>query len=143
MSLLSLVMAATAASTPAPAADAATLAAIEATCLDYIEGQLEADPARVARALHPDLAKRAVIGDPPDERLGLRRMSKDELVSLTQQGALKTPKDQWNRSCRILDVTAETAAVRLETPWFVDHFHMGRFGDRWIIVNALWHPKSR
>ena len=144
MSLLSLVMAATAASTPAPpAADAATLAAIEATCLDYIDGQLEADPARVARALHPDLAKRAVIGATPDERLGLRRMSKDELVSLTQQGALKTPKDQWNRSCRILDVTAETAAVRLETPWFVDHFHMGRFGDRWIIVNALWHPKPR
>ncbi len=143
MSLLSLVMAATAASAPAPAADAATLAAIEATCLDYIDGQLEADPARVARALHPDLAKRAVIGATPDERLGLRRMSKDELVSLTQQGALKTPKDQWNRSCRILDVTAETAAVRLETPWFVDHFHMGRFGDRWFIVNALWHPKSR
>ena len=143
MSLLSLVMAATAASTPAPAADAATLAAIEATCLDYIDGQLEADPARVARALHPGLAKRAVIGATPDECLGLRRMSKDELVSLTQQGALKTPKDQWNRSCRILDVTAETAAVRLETPWFVDHFHMGRFGDRWIIVNALWHPKSR
>lgn len=143
MSLLSLVMAATAASTPAPAADAATLAAIEATCLDYIDGQLEADPARVARALHPDLAKRAVIGDTPDEHLGLRRMSKDELVSLTQQGALKTPKEQWSRSCRILDVTAETAAVRLETPWFVDHFHMGRFGDRWIIVNALWHPKPR
>ena len=39
MPLLSLVMAATAASTPAPAADAATLAAIEATCLDYIDGQ--------------------------------------------------------------------------------------------------------
>lgn len=95
------------------------------------------------RALHPDLAKRSVIGDTPDERLGLRRMSKEELVSLTRQGALKTPKDQWNRSCRILDVTAETAAVRLETPWFVDHFHMGRYGERWIIVNALWHMKPR
>ena len=127
---------------PASAAQTA-LQAIEATAFDYIDGQLEGDVARVTRALHPDLAKRAVIGDTPDERLGLRRMSKDELVSLTQQGALKTPKDQWNRSCRILDVTAETAAVRLETPWFVDHFHMGRFGDRWIIVNALWHPKSR
>ena len=123
--------------------DAATLQAIEATAYDYMDGQLEGDVARVTRALHPDLAKRSVIGDTPDERLGLRRMSKEELVSLTQQGALKTPKDQWNRSCRILDVTAETAAVRLETPWFVDHFHMGRFGDRWIIVNALWHPKSR
>ena len=143
MSLLSLVMAATAASTPALAADAATLAAIEATCLDYIDGQLEADPARVARALHPDLAKRAVIGDTPYERLGLRRMSKDELVELTRQGALKTPKEEWNRSCRVLDVTAETASVRLETPWFVDHFHMGRFDGKWIIVNALWHSKPR
>lgn len=141
---LSLVFAAAAAASPAtPADDAATLAAIEATCFDYVDGQLEGDPQRVARALHPDLAKRAVIGDTPYERLGLRRMSKDELVELTRQGALKTPKAQWNRSCRVLDVTADTAAVRLETPWFVDHFHMGRFDGKWIIVNALWHSKPR
>lgn len=142
--MTTLLFAAAAATAPAaPVADAATLAAIEATCLDYIDGQLEGDPRRVARALHPDLAKRAVIGNTPDERLGLRRMSKDELVELTRQGVLKTPKADWNRSCRVLDVTAETAAVRLETPWFVDHFHMGRYDGRWIIVNALWHSKPR
>jgi hypothetical protein len=141
---LALMFAAATATTPAtPAADAATVAAIEATCFDYVDGQLEGDPQRVARALHPDLAKRAVIGDTPYERLGLRRMSKDELVELTRQGALKTPKEQWNRSCRVLDVTADTAAVRLETPWFVDHFHMGRFDGKWIIVNALWYSKPR
>lgn len=122
---------------------AATLAAIEATCFDYIDGQLEGNPARVARALHPDLAKRAVLGDTPDERLGLRRMSKEELVSLTKQGALKTPGDKWNRSCKVLDVTDTAASVRLETPWFVDYFHMGRFGERWIIVNALWYSKPK
>ena len=144
MSTLSLMLAVAAATTPAvTTADAATLAAIEATCYDYVDGQLEGDPQRVARALHPDLAKRAVIGDTPYERLGLRRMSKDELVELTRQGTLKTPKEQWNRSCRVLDVTAETAAVRLETPWFVDHFHMGRFDGKWIIVNALLHSKPR
>lgn len=144
MSTLSLMLALATTTTPvATNPDAATLAAIEATCYDYVDGQLEADPQRVARALHPDLAKRAVIGDTPYERLGLRRMSKDELVELTRQGALKTPKEQWNRSCRVLDVTADTAAVRLETPWFVDHFHMGRFDGKWIIVNALWHSKPR
>ena len=144
MSTLSLMLAVAATTTPAAIdTDAATIAAIEATCYDYVDGQLEGDPQRVARALHPDLAKRAVIGDTPYERLGLRRMSKDELVELTRQGALKTPKEQWNRSCRVLDVTAETAAVRLETPWFVDHFHMGRFDGKWIIVNALWHSKPR
>lgn len=143
MTLLALVLATAAATSPPPPPDAATVAAIEATCFDYVDGQLEANPERVARALHPDLAKRMVIGDTPDERLGLRRMGKEELVALTRQGVLKTPRAQWNRSCRVLDVTGNAAAVRVETPWFVDYFHMGRFGERWIIVNALWYSKPR
>jgi len=143
MLAFSLVLAAAGAAAPGPSADPATIAAIEATCFDYVDGQLEADPDRVARALHPDLAKRAVIGDTPYERLGLRRMSKEELVGLTKKGALKTPKEQWDRTCRVLDVTDEAASVRLETPWFVDYFHMGRFDGKWIIVNALWHSKPR
>lgn len=144
MSFLSLVLAAaTTAATPPAAIDPATRAAIEATCFDYVDGQLEGDPARVARALHPDLAKRRVLGDTPDERLGLRRMGREELVELTRQGALKTPKAQWDRSCTVLDVAGDAAVVRAETPWFVDFFHMGRFGERWIIVNALWYQKPR
>ncbi|RNF84478.1 nuclear transport factor 2 family protein [Montanilutibacter psychrotolerans] len=144
MFALSLVLAAAGAAAPGPTnVDPATIAAIEATCFDYVDGQLEANPDRVARALHPDLAKRAVIGDTPYERLGLRRMSKEELVGLTREGALKTPKEQWERSCRVLDVIGNTASVRLETKWFVDYFHMGRFDGKWIIVNALWHSKPR
>ena len=143
MSFLSLVLAAASATTAVspPAVDPATLAAIEATCFDYLDGQLEGDPARVARALHPDLAKRRVLGDTPDEPLGLRRMGKEELVELTRQGALKTPRAQWDRSCKVLDVAGDAAAVRAEAPWFVDYFHMGRFSERWVIVNALWHSK--
>lgn len=141
MSLALAFLAAVAA--PQPAIDPATRTAIEATCFDYLDGQLEGDPARVARSLHPDLAKRRVLGDTPDERLGLRRMSKEELVELTRQGALKTPKEQWNRSCSVLDVAGNAAVARAETPWFVDYFHLGKFGERWIIVNALWYQKPR
>ncbi|MEM8985279.1 MAG: nuclear transport factor 2 family protein [Pseudomonadota bacterium] len=126
-----------------PPHDASTVASVNATCHDYIDGQLQGDPDRVARALHPDLAKRAVIGETPFERLGLRRMSKEELVDLTKRNALKTPEDEWNRVCKILDVTGNMASVRLETPWFVDYFHMGDFDGQWLIVNALWHPKKR
>jgi len=142
---MSLVLAAASAVSPAApvAIEPATRAAIEATCFDYVDGQLEGDAARVARSLHPDLAKRRVLGDTPDERLGLRRMSKEELVELTKQGALKTPKEQWDRSCKVLDVAGNAASVRAETPWFVDYFHMGRFGDRWVIVNALWYSKPK
>lgn len=141
MSLVLALLAGVAASQPA--IDPATRTAIEATCFDYLDGQLEGDPARVARALHPDLAKRRVLGDTPDERLGLRRMSKEELVELTRRGALKTPKAQWNRSCSVLDVAGNAAVARAETPWFVDYFHLGKFGERWIIVNALWYQKPR
>src|SRR5262245_21374839 len=62
--LMSLMLAAASATAPVatPAAiDAATRTAIEATCFDYVDGQLEGDPERVARALHPDLAKRRVL----------------------------------------------------------------------------------
>ncbi|MBZ5710537.1 nuclear transport factor 2 family protein [Nannocystis pusilla] len=125
--------------------DAKTRAAIEAVAYDYVDGQLEGDAERVARALHPDLAKRAVAAAGPTARevFPLRRMSADELIDLTRQGALKTPKEQWNRSVRVLDVTGTAAVVRVETPWFVDYFHMGRFGDRWLIVNALWFNKPQ
>ncbi|WP_421936837.1 nuclear transport factor 2 family protein [Phenylobacterium sp.] len=129
------------AATPAPL-DPAEVKAIEAVAYDYVDGQLEGDPARVARSLHPDLAKRAVTTD-PDEKLALRRMSKAELVQLTREGALKTPKDQWSRSVRVLDIAGNAAVARVETPWFVDYFHLGRFGDRWVIVNALWYPKPK
>lgn len=144
MPVMSLVLAASVATAATPATiEPATRAAIEATCFDYVDGQLEGDPERVARSLHPDLAKRRVLGETADEKLGLRRMTKEELVELTKQGALKTPKDQWDRSCRVLDVAGNAAVVRAETPWFVDFFHMGKFGERWVIVNALWYSKPK
>ena len=131
-----------AASVSAPVPDG-TVKAIEAVCYDYVDGQLEGDPARVARALHPDLAKRAALPASKDEALALRRMTKEELVELTRQGALKTPRERWDRSVRVLDVSGNVAVARVETPWFVDYFHLGRWGDRWAIVNALWYPKLR
>lgn len=122
--------------------DAATLQAIEATAHDYMDGQLEGDVARVTRALHPDLAKRNVVAN-PNETLGLGRMSSDELIRYTREGALKTPRDQWQRSITVLAVDEDIATVRLESPWFIDHLQLGRFDGRWVIVNALWHRKKR
>ena len=52
--LLTLAAAATPAA-PASVVSPADLAAIEATCFDYVDGQLEGDPDRVKRALHPCL----------------------------------------------------------------------------------------
>jgi hypothetical protein len=116
---------------------------IERVARDYVDGQLDGDAARVARALHPDLAKRAAVPATEDEPLALRRMTKEELVELTRVGALKTPRDRWERSVRVLDVAGNAAVARVETPWFVDYFHLGRWNGRWVIVNALWYPKPQ
>lgn len=142
--LAGLAMTCALAATPALAADLDPIAVqkIEATAYDYVDGQLEGDAARVARSLHPDLAKRAVKPT-PDETLGLRRMSKEELVDLTRRGVLKTPRENWERSVKVLDIAGDVAVARVETPWFVDYFHLGRFGDRWVIVNAMWQPKPQ
>jgi len=130
--------------TPAAAqADPATVRAIEAVAYDYVDGQLEGNVERVARALHPDLAKRTPKRESPYETLPLGRMTSDELIALTREGALKTPKDQWQRSVKLLGVDQDIATVRVETPWFVDHLQLGQFGDRWVIVNALWRRKPR
>ena len=134
---------ATAAPAAAQSMDPAVVRAIEAVCFDYVDGQLEGDPARVARALHPDLAKRAARPARADEALALRRMSRDELVELTRQGVIKTPREKWDRSVRVLDIAGNVAVARVETPWFVDYFHLGRWGDRWVIVNAIYYPKPR
>ncbi|WP_269716875.1 nuclear transport factor 2 family protein [Caulobacter sp. NIBR2454] len=128
---------------PAEQVSPETVRAIEAVAYDYLDGQLEGDPARVARALHPDLAKRAIKPTDRDEVLPLRRMSKDELVSLTADGVLKTPREKWDRQVKVVEVDANIAMARVETPWFIDYFHLGRFGDRWVIVNALWYSKPR
>ncbi|MGX9718515.1 nuclear transport factor 2 family protein [Stenotrophomonas acidaminiphila] len=122
--------------------DVATLQAIEATAYDYMDGQLEGDVARVTRALHPDLAKRNVAAN-PNEILGLGRMTSDELIRFTREGALKTPRGQWQRTVTVLQVDEDIATVRLESPWFIDHLQMGRFDGRWVIVNALWHRKAK
>lgn len=124
-------------------ADPAMNRAIEAAAYDYVDGQLEGNVERVTRALHPDLAKRTPRRESPYETLPLGRMTSDELIGLTREGALRTPKDQWQRSVRILGVDQDIATVRVETPWFVDHLQLGLFNDRWVIVNALWRRKPR
>lgn len=114
----------------------------EAALHDYIDGQLEGDADRVSRALHPDLAKRAALPANSREAYPLRRMTADELIELTRRAELKTPEDQRERSITIVFGDENVVLARIETPWFVDHLQLARFGQEWLIVNALWVPAT-
>jgi hypothetical protein len=116
--------------------------AITRTALDYGEGYYTGDAARMERALHPDLAKRAVFPDPGSGKAMLRPMSALSLVQVTRAGAGKdTPADKRQADVTILEVYGNVAMVKLVMNEWVDFMQMGKIDGRWVIVNVLWEPK--
>ena len=117
---------------------AADSAAIRATALDYIDGWYAGDADRMARALHPELAKRNVATD-VQGRSRLIQMSAMSLVNGTRAGGgSRILEAQRTRDVRILDAFAGAASVRVRAATWVDYMHMAKYNGRWVIVNVLW-----
>jgi hypothetical protein len=126
---------------PAPlqAQTAADSVAIRQTALNYIEGWYAADAERMARALHPELAKRIVNSTPGAEsRLG--HMTSAELVNATRN---KAAGAQGRKEVRILDTFGNTASVRVDADTWVDYLHLAKWNGEWKIVNVLWEMRRR
>ncbi len=113
------------------------LAAIQRTALDYIEGWYEGDAEKMARALHPDLAKRMV--SLKDGQSQLNVLAKENLVEAARSGRGKsTPAAEQRKDVKILDVFGKTATVKLDARDWVDYLHIVKWNDRWVIINVLW-----
>ena len=112
--------------------------AIKQTALDYVEGWYEANPERMERALHPELAKR-IVRNSPEGRSRLDQMSALALVQGVKRGGGKeTPKNSQRKDVIILDVFGNTASVKCVMSDWIDYMHMAKFNGRWVIVNVLW-----
>lgn len=125
---------------PARAQAAADSAAIRRTALDYLEGWYAADPARMARAIHPELVKRIVRTDPESGGASdIRTMGASELVMQTRHGGGKEhPRERQRKDVRILDVFGDNASVRVDAATWIDYMQMAKVDGRWRIVNVLW-----
>jgi hypothetical protein len=132
--------------TPAPApapqepprATAADSAAIRRAALDYIEGWYTADAARMRRALHPELAKRAVETDARGESW-LGDSGADALIHATARGyGTDVPAERRRANPVILDIYGDLASVRLDSTKLVDYMHLVRWNGEWKIINVLW-----
>lgn len=110
--------------------------AIVATALDYIEGWYEANPDRMARAVHDDLAKRIAMPGPDGVRR-LRHMGKWRLVDNTRRNRGQGDVDLRDQ-VKILDTYGGTAMVRVDADSWVDFLQIAKVADRWVIVNVLW-----
>ena len=106
---------------------------------DYMQSWLSGDPDRMRRCLHPALAKRRVLdatsGDP-----ALWEVSATDLIDDVSSG----PKLEYKRDFEvtILDADDEVASVRILSQPFNEYLHLARFGDRWLVVNALYRRRT-
>lgn len=122
---------------------AADSSAIRQAALDYIEGYYEGNAERMARAVHPELAKRIVNVDERG-RYRLGQMSAMTLVEGTRAGGGKdTPVAERRKDIRILDIYQNAASARIDASDWVDYLHLAKWNGRWVIVNVLWelHPR--
>jgi putative lumazine-binding protein len=126
-----------------PGQSAADSAGIRQAALDYIEGYYEGNAERMARAVHPELAKRIVNVDERG-RYRLGQMSAMTLVEGTRGGGGKdTPAADRRKDVRILDIYQNAASAKIDASYWVDYLHLAKWNGRWVIVNVLWemHPR--
>jgi hypothetical protein len=126
---------------PATAQTAADSAGIRATALDYIEGWYAGDADQMARALHPQLAKR-IVRTPPGGASTLGEMGAETLIGYTRNGGgRRTPVAQQRTDVRILDIFEGAASVRVDAGEWVDYLQLGRWNGQWKIINVLWEMR--
>jgi Putative lumazine-binding len=118
-----------------PADRSADVAAVTAVATEYFQAWFAADPDRIRACLHPALAKRTAE-HPGTDSLALHEDPTETLVTDTASGEGKefTPA----QDVTVLDVFQDMATVMVRSEPFVEYLHLARFGDRWLIVNALY-----
>ena len=115
---------------------ATDLAAIIGAATDYIESWLDGDGERMRACLHPALAKRRVE-DSASGEVDLYEVTAEGL-----SGNIGGPKEvERDYEVTVLDVSPSTASVKVTSSPFIDHLHLARLGDRWLIVNALYERR--
>jgi hypothetical protein len=122
------------AAAPAPERDRE---AIEGCVRDYFEGWFDGDAARMARALHPELAKRS-FGQTADRAPVLDTASAADMVEATAQGAGRARAGGRPLQIEIVDAGGSIASVVVHTEHYHEYLHVVETPDGWQIVNALW-----
>jgi len=120
-------------------ADAAERDAIAVTVADYYLGWYDADPDRMARALHPALAKRGWLLDDDAGDHRLTNTTSESMVELTRQGRGREADPATRRyEIRAVEIHDDIASACVYAVPYVDYLHLVRTDDGWRIVNALW-----
>ena len=112
---------------------------ISETTMNYIEGWYSGDSVRMAKSLHPELAKRGIVPSKDGKNTVILKASYSEMIQWTgkRPDALKDNKDLL-RKLTILEIGKNIATVKCESKDFIDYLHLARLNNEWKILNAIW-----
>jgi Putative lumazine-binding len=117
---------------------AEAIADVTRTVEDYFLGWYDADPERMRRALHPDLAKRSHVAR-EDAPPTIRAVTASQMIGWTGDGEGRTTDPAERRLEILVDEVHDTiASVRVHAAPYIEYLHLARTADGWRIVNALW-----
>lgn len=112
--------------------------AVRQAALDYIEGYAEGDPARHARAYHPECIKRRYA---TDGETGIA-----ELVVLSPQIMADYAARSEIGDCEvevIIDaISQDIASVRVYSCRWVDFLHVVKARGAWRLFHVTWHGRE-
>lgn len=119
---------------------------IKEAVVNYLEGLDTNNPDRVAKAFHPDLAKRT-IGKNKEGKESLSNMTAASLIAYTKDFDFTQfykkgvdPKEPLKVDVIIYDIAAGITTVKAVTNKFdfLDYIQLGKINGEWKIVNILW-----
>ena len=112
--------------------------AIATTIADYYLGWYDGDGERMARALHPALAKRGWLhGDGGGHRLTESTFA--SMVDGARAGHGRQAEPDVRRyETRAVEVHDDIASACVYAVPYVDYLHLVRTDAGWRIINALW-----
>lgn len=116
-------------------ASPADVEAVTRTATEYFQSWFAGDGERIRACLHPALAKRTPE-KPGTEFLVLHEDPTETLVNDTASG--EGMGFDPRQDVTVLDVFRDIATVVVRSEPFVEYLHLARFGDKWLIVNALY-----
>jgi hypothetical protein len=111
---------------------------VMAAALDYIDGYINGDAERHARAYHPECIKRRYI---TDEESGV-----DELVVMSPRIMVDYAALSDMSDCEtevVIDAISEDiASVRIYSCNWVDFLHIVKARGEWKLFHVTWHGRS-
>ncbi len=119
-------------------------AAVERAVLDYVEGIYEAQPERIARSVHPELAKfgfwRESASDPYQGMPMTFEALHDLAGSWNADGS--RADESSPKEVVVLDVLDQIAVAKLTAAWGVDYMNLAKVDGRWQIRQVIWQSLS-